>query len=83
MKEVRVTVQESEKRSATLKGQNKDRTSVLPTASDWIWVKYLGDPPNVLSPVFLAESQVLVQSEPYIVSVKSIGGQAQVQEVLL
>lgn len=45
--------------------------------------KYLSDSSNILSPVFFAETQVLVQSKSNIVPVKSVGGQSQVQEVLL
>ena len=45
-------------------------------------VNYLGDSPNILSPILLAESQVLIQSKPYIVTVKSVGGEALLQEVL-
>lgn len=43
----------------------------------------LGDPPNVLPTVSLAEAQVLVQAEAYIVSIKAIRGQAEVEQMLL
>lgn len=80
MKEVRATVQESEKRSATFKIV---RPSALQADSYCSRVKYLSDPPDILSPIFLAETQVLVQSKSYIIPVKSICGQPQVQEMLL
>lgn len=44
---------------------------------------YLSDPPNVLIAALLVKAQVLVQSEPHIVSVKSVRGKALVEKVLL
>ena len=72
MKEVRVTVQESEKRRATF---HIARPSALQPDPYCSRAKYLSNSPNILSAIFLAETQVLVQSKSYIVPVKSIGGQ--------
>jgi hypothetical protein len=44
---------------------------------------YLSYPPDVLVPVFLRESKVLVQTEAHIVAVETVCAVAQVQEVLL
>ena len=57
MKEVKVAVQESEKRSATFNWQSLqycDHGDVV------FFVKYLSNSPYILSPVSLAETQVLV-----------------------
>lgn len=40
---------------------------------------YLGDAPDVLVSVLLAEPEVLVQSEAYIVAIETVGGEAEVQ----
>lgn len=44
---------------------------------------YLSDTPDVLVPVLLAETEVLVQSEAHVVAIKTVGSEAQVQQVLL
>lgn len=59
------------------------RSSVVQPRPYWIRGEYLSNSPNILSSIFLAKTQVLVKSESYIVPVKSVGGQAKVQEVLL
>jgi hypothetical protein len=44
---------------------------------------YLGDTPDVLLPVFGREAKVLVQAEPDVVAVESVGLKTKVEEVLL
>ena len=44
---------------------------------------YLGDSANVLVAVLLGETEVLVQAEADIVAVETVGGNAEVEEVLL
>jgi hypothetical protein len=44
---------------------------------------YLSNTPDVLVPVLLAEPKVLVQSKAHIVAIETVGGEAQVQQVLL
>ena len=44
---------------------------------------YLGDATNVLVAVLLGESEILVQAEADVVAVESVGGQANVKQVLL
>lgn len=44
---------------------------------------YLRDSPDVLIPVLLAETQVLIQTESHIVTVQSVCSQAKLEEVLL
>jgi len=44
---------------------------------------YLSDAPNVLVPVLLRESQVLVEAEAHIVAVEPVRGHAEVEQVLL
>lgn len=44
---------------------------------------YLGDAADVLVAVLLGKAQVLVQAEAHIVAVEAVGGQADVEEVLL
>lgn len=43
----------------------------------------LGDAANVLVAVLFAEAQVLVEAEADVVAVEAVGGQAEVQQVLL
>ena len=55
-------------------------------AFDWHWGEgetYLCDTADILISVLLAETQVLVQPETHIVAVQAVGGNAQVQKVLL
>jgi len=49
----------------------------------WGLLTYLCYPPDVLIPVFLCEAQVFVQAEAHIVAVETVGGVAQVEQVLL
>lgn len=44
---------------------------------------YLRDAANVLVAVLLGEAQILVQAEAHVVAVETVGGDAQVEEVLL
>jgi hypothetical protein len=44
---------------------------------------YLCYPPDVLVPVLLGEAQVFVQAEAHVVAVETVGGIAQVEQVLL
>ena len=44
---------------------------------------YLRDPPNILIPILLAESQILIQAKPYIVPIEAVGRESEVQEMLL
>lgn len=46
-------------------------------------MRYLGDPSDVFIPILLAESQILVQSEADVVTIEAVGGQSEVQQVLL
>ncbi|RUS18998.1 hypothetical protein BC937DRAFT_88090 [Endogone sp. FLAS-F59071] len=43
----------------------------------------LGDPPNVLCPVFRPEPEILVESEPNVVSVETVASNADVEKGLL
>lgn len=73
MNEVRVMVQESEKRSATWNGQqisSNNRYRVKRLGS------YLSDPPDILVPIFLTKAQILVQPEPYIIPIQAVSGQS-------
>ena len=49
----------------------------------WIAEPYLGDAPDVLVPVLLAEAEVLVQSKAHVVAIETVRSEAQVQQVLL
>jgi len=44
---------------------------------------YLCYPPDVLISVLLAESQVLVQTEPYVVAIETVRGESEMEKVLL
>ena len=44
---------------------------------------HLRNAPDVLVPVLLAEAEVLVQPKANIVAIETVGGEAQVQQVLL
>lgn len=44
---------------------------------------HLSYPPDVLVPVLLRKAQVLVQSESHIVTVEAIGGETEMEQVLL
>jgi len=44
---------------------------------------YLGDAPDVLVSVLLAEAKVLIQSKAHVIAIETVGGEAQVQQVLL
>jgi len=44
---------------------------------------YLSNPPDVFSAIFLAESQILVQSEAHIIPIETVGSQSKVEQVLL
>lgn len=44
---------------------------------------YLSNAPDVLIPVLLAESKVLVQPEAHIVAIETVGSEPKVQQVLL
>lgn len=44
---------------------------------------YLADAPDVLGAVLVGEAEVLVEAEAHVVAVEAVGGQAEVQEVLL
>lgn len=47
------------------------------------WTAYFGYPPDIFSPISLAESQILIQSEPHIVAIESIRRQPLAEQVLL
>lgn len=46
-------------------------------------VTYLADAPDVLGAVLVGEAEVLVEAEAHVVAVEAVGGEPEVQEVLL
>lgn len=66
MKDVKVRVQESEKRSATCVTVSQNQERRLTFVQE---IRYLSNPPDVLISIFLAKSQVLVQSKSNIVPI--------------
>ena len=49
----------------------------------WVRRAYLSDPPDVLVPALLVETQILVQTESHIVTIKSVRCEPLVEKVLL
>ncbi|KAH9827097.1 V-type proton ATPase subunit C [Teratosphaeria destructans] len=82
MKEVRARVVESAKSLATWQSDIHQHPGAI--ASRWVggW-HYLRYAPDVLLAVFGREAQVFVQAEAHVVAVETVGGQAEVEEVLL
>ena len=46
-------------------------------------VTYLADSSDVLGAVLIGEAEVLVETEAHVVAVEAVGGEPEVQEVLL